>query len=243
MVSITVVVSYANRDITIVMSDTRLNWYIDGKHFYDDENSKLVNLSEMGWASGAGLADFLDSFKKELSENTVTSVEDISKIYVKVLEDEKIKSPHVASDISKSAVIATWVAVEDGEVFLRLGLLEEDNFGHEVMLLEFGKYFILYPGEYLEDTEKAYKIQDKYLHVEVEETFEETLQRLFNIFMDISKDSNQCSTHCDIGIQFLQSTGVYKIKISGEVEELIKDLDEGILDKRYELIQAMKFEV
>lgn len=108
------------------------------------------------------------------------------------------------------------------------------------MLMEFGNYFVLYPGEYLDDPEKAYKIEEKYLHVEVEETFEEIIRKMLNMFKDISMDSNQCSTHCDIGIQYLQSTEVYKVKISGEVEELIKDLEEGILYKRYELIQVNK---
>jgi len=240
---ITVVVCYGDKYLTIIMSDDRVNCNIFGRHIYEDGHTKLVELPNMGWASGAGLSDFLETFKKELSKSTVFNIEEMGSIYKKILEKSKKNRPDLSSFISKSAIVVSWVAVLEDELYLRFGVFEEENFDTEIAVCEFGNYLVLYPGDYLDDQDKIKNVSEKYLNYDnsEEESYEKILSRMFSIFNEISSNSEQCSTHCDVGIQVVQPTGIYKIKFGGEIKELILLLDEEKLDEKYELVQAIEF--
>lgn len=65
VVNLTVNIGYASKCLSIIVTDRRINYGKNQEFGYSDNNNKLVNLKDMGWATGAGLASFWIVLKRD----------------------------------------------------------------------------------------------------------------------------------------------------------------------------------
>lgn len=234
----TAVLSYVNKYFSIILSDNRVSYGLNQEGGYEDGHIKLINLRNMGWASGAGFADYLEKFKKALAINKIRSVGDIETIFKDVLESFKKEKPVWQKEIDSSVAVASWIGSSNGlNMFFRIGILSNEHFGIGIKVLNNGSLNILYPGDYLTDTSKVDSIETKYSLEIGEKDFQFVLEHMLNIFKEISITSNQVSSTCDIGVHKIAEDEIYKLKISGEVDELIKALERGSIEELTETIR------
>lgn len=242
----TVVISFANQNMSIIMSDDRINYGNQQEFGYSDGDTKLIDLPNMGWVSGAGLSDFLNEFKQILAASEPSDTKELNKLYKKAVENSKVLKPVYSDFIQKSVAVASWVSrdLDFEEMFFRVGVFSEKHFGLEVAILEPGNILITYPGDYLDDLDKVKVIESNHkLEINDDTDFYEILRIMFEVFKEISSDSIYCSTNCDVGIQALQADGIYKMKISGEISFLLESLKLNELNESTEIVNINKWKL
>lgn len=238
----TVNIGYVSKYLSIIVTDRRINYGENQEFGYSDNNNKLINLKDMGWATGAGLANFLDDFKEKLSESEVKNSDDVIALFHDVVEKAKQDEPDFAEHIDKSVGMISWFsALEDlSDFFFRVGLLSNSDFGRNIALLNNEELQIVYPTEYLDDIAKVRELEKRYdMKIKFDGDLNKIFSRIFTIFSEISKESNFVSSICDVGLHFLNSEGFFKVRFSGEVEELLNDLYSGKIEERYELVSKI----
>lgn len=235
----TTVISYVTELFSIIITDNRINFGPNQEGGYEDGHLKLINLKDMGWASGAGLSDFLDEIKNRLSTKEIRTTDDIKKEFSEALKMQKSKEPYFVGYIEESVVVTSWLGATESNIFLRVGALSEKHFGTSIVSLEKGLIDIVYPGDYLDYVDKISVLKEKHeLKIE-QDDFGFVLKSMFKIFKHISLNSNQVSKTCDVGIMIFLEDGLYKLKISGEIKELIDELTNGNINSRIEVISAI----
>ncbi|MEK5390197.1 hypothetical protein NSQ59_07405 [Margalitia sp. FSL K6-0131] len=235
----TTVISLSNEYCSIIITDNRENYGCLGELGYEDGRTKLINIPDMGWVCGAGLADFLDLLKDTLSKSKITTTDDIESVYKKVISEYKNNNNDFEEDIKSSVMIASWIGFDGEDIFFRTGTMSEKHFEKNLYCIGENYINIVYPGDYLNELDKVEELENKFeLNVE-EKDFFTILNYLLKIFNYISNNSNTVSTTCDIGIQILQADGIYKLKISGEVEELISLIETDNIGSKIEIISVM----
>lgn len=233
----TVVVTYVDTLRSIIMVDDRLNWGRNQEFGYEDGNIKLIDIPNMGWASGAGYSDFIDIFQQKISERNIANTTDIASAYKEAIEDEIRNSPMNKGDIESAACVASWFGMTEEGPTMRVGLLSHNHFGSELAKLENGNLQLLYPGDYLEDLSKVKVIEESYNNRFTESaSYEEILETMLKIFKDISEDSIYVSENCHIGLFYIQQDGVYKSRISGEIDFLLNELANERLFNHLEVV-------
>lgn len=238
----TAIIGYSTKTLTIMLTDRRINYGAKQELGYEDNRVKLINLPDMGWASGAGLADFLDSFKESLAENKVSSTDDVRKIYDDaVVKAKEINPSSFEEHIDKSVAVVSWfgATTDYQEIFFRMGLLSKSSFGNNIAVANSEEIFIVYPSDYLENQELVMDLEKRHgIHVQFNGDINLVLKRMFEMFKEISDKSPYVSSICDAGLFFIAPDGIYKIKISGEVDDLIRELDEGKLEQKFEIVAS-----
>ncbi|KYD07648.1 hypothetical protein [Saccharococcus caldoxylosilyticus] len=238
----TVVLAYTNRYMSVIMSDDRINYGRHQEFGYIDGTTKLIELPNMGWISGAGLSDYLDKLKDSLANLEPTNTDEIKEVYKKVIEKCKDEDPDLAEDIDESVAVVSWISSDTKEIFFRVGVLSAKHFGEKLMILQNGHIFIAYPGDYLDNPIKAETLEKKYnLHIGEELDFYSILKNMFEIFKEIALDSKYVSNNCDVGIQVLQQDGIYKLKISGDIFDLLNKVNNNKLDKEFKVVNVFSF--
>jgi len=228
--------------MSVIMSDDRINYGRYQEFGYLDGTTKLIELPNMGWASGAGLSDYLDKLKNSLVNLEPTNSDEIKKVYKKVIEKCKAEDPDSADDIDESVAVVSWISSDSKEIFFRVGIFSAKHFGEKLMILQNGHIFIAYPGDYLDDPIKTETLERKYnLQIGEELDFYSILKNMFEIFKEIVLDSNYVSNNCDVGIQVLQQDGIYKLKISGDIFDLLDKVSNNKLDTEFKVIRVFYF--
>lgn len=235
----TAVLSYVSKEFSIILSDNRINFGRYQEHGFEDGHVKLVNLRDMGWASGAGLSDYLFKLKEALASNEIKDTNNIEILFKSVLEACKSENPIFEEDIDASVVVASWLGANETSIFLRVGILSNKHFGTNLAILENGSINIVYPGDFLESPNKIKFTEERYDLNIGKKGFWGSLRIMLNIFNDISLNSKQVSRTCDIGIHIIQEDGIYKFKISGEIETLLSELNTGSIQDRIEIINSI----
>lgn len=135
-------------------------------------------------------------------------------------------------------MISWFSALEDlSEFFFRVGLLSNNDFGRNIALLSNEEIKIVYPSEYLDDIDKVRELEKRYeMNIKFDGDLNKVLSRILTIFAEISKESMFVSSICDVGLHFLSSEGFFKVRFSGEVEDLLNDLYLGEIETRYEIV-------
>jgi hypothetical protein len=241
--SMTVVLCYTTDVLSLILSDKRVSYGRYAEFGFSDDYLKLVNLPEMGWAAGAGAGDYLDQLKETLANTEILSVADIMKVYQAVTTSFSSNSFYSEQDIKNSAVVASWIGYDEQTEFIkfRMGILSSDHIGKEgIASLNDNQIFTLYPIDYVEDTSKVSDVLNKYGE---EHHFDGDLnalfEKVFSIFEEISRTSDFVTSTCDIGLQLLQNDGIYKIKFSGEISELLQEVKENRIYERYVLVSKI----
>jgi hypothetical protein len=239
----TVVINYVSDYLSIIMADRRVSYGRNAELGYTDDNVKLINLKEMGWAAGAGLSDYLIELKDKLSESHITSINQIMDIYNEVTTANIKKDPYFEQDIQNSAASFSFrnFDFEKKRVKFHIGLLTEDYVDDNgIKAVPLNKIHIFYPSDLLEDFVQGPKIAKSHDIKYESEDFGQLIYRVLTAFLDISKVSKFVSKECDMGIEILLPDGIYKLKISGNVDELIKKYNDNTLENEIEVINVIR---
>ncbi|MET3508552.1 hypothetical protein [Halalkalibacter oceani] len=241
---VTAIISYVNRSgFSIILSDTR-EIYSNGE--YVDGISKNIELPYHGWVSGAGQGDFLEKFKEELANaETIGGSEgkkDISNLYLDVLVDFKRSGICTFEELDKSVIVLStlWKEKDIVNYIFEINLLSFNHFGKNLISIDEGEIYIVYPSDFIENKNLVETITDKYtLNIGLL-NFNDVLEKMLIIFKDISLKSEQVSKTCEMGLLFLNEDGFYKCKISGDIDDLINDIKHDELFNRLKLVRTYK---
>lgn len=238
----TAIIGYATKLLSIILIDNRINWGNNQEFGFEDGKVKLVDLPELGWAGGAGLSVFCDHFKKSLAEAEVYEAQKVIDVFNESVSYSKSMLPEFSESIDESIAVASWLGASEGlkDFFFRVGVLSKKEFGNKMGLLNENELFIVYPPEYLNSIEKVNEFEGRFnLKVEYNGNISVILEEMFHMFEEISQNSKFVSTTCDVGLFFLATEGFVKAKISGEISELIEDLEKGKIDTRIEVVKVI----
>lgn len=225
-----VVIGYVTDQFSVIMTDTRITYGKNGEYGWDDNYEKLASIPDMGWATGVGVCDFIERFKGGLSKSKNRTVGKIEELYAQTLEKEKQKHESLTEHIDSTVITCSWAGLEGNRMKLRVGFLNNEHFGHNLVELGQNQITILYPFDYLQDYRKIEDIEKrKRLHHRDEGSFERLLEHLLSIFAEISANSFGVSRICDIGIHMCSDNDVNKLKLKGEISPLMEAAREGTL--------------
>jgi|SRR5699024_8064967 len=234
----TAVLGYVTQAISVILCDRRINFGKYQEFGYSDENKKLVDLTEMGWASGAGLATFLDEFKDNLDKEYIKDTDDIIRAFNVAVGQAKEQTPHLSKEIDKSSAMISWFGVpSEQQMTFRVGILSNHHFGSNIALINDEEIQTLYPGDYIDNPDLVKDFEERFeKSIGFQGDIEDILDRMLHMFDEISSNSKYVSKCCDIGLHCFTQNGILKLKISGEVNELISEIENGNINNRLELI-------
>jgi len=236
----TINISYVTQGMSMIISDRRLSRGLKGEYGYTDDNEKLINLKEMGWASGAGLYNFIKPFNQKLSEATIEKIEDIIDIYEEVLQQTITNYPQYQKEIEKSIVSFSFHNFDFTKKAFQfhVGILKREYVGENgIKLVPDDVYYIIPPSDF-----NPYIKEKANVNKQIKKgnnQFEDILKQGLETFKEVSLDSKFVSKECDIGIHTLARDGIYKFKLSGEVNELLRKLNEGSIKEEIKLIHKI----
>lgn len=237
----TVIINYSSSYFSIILADRRTNFGEHQEYGYDDNKSKLIDLENMGWASGTGLSVFLEEFKARLSKGNFNQVEEMYEVFSQSVQDCKIKFPEWSHHIEESCATASWIGISEDlkNILFRIGLFSLEQKGYPVRLFS-NKLVILYPPEYLSNIDKQSELEKRRkIAPELEENLDEVIKMMFLTFVEISNSSKHVSSLCDMGIQILDKYNILKLRISGEVEDLLDAIEKNELHNFVENISSV----
>lgn len=237
----TVVLCYLNNICSIIVADNRISYGKNQEWGYKDNNNKLIDLRNMGWASGTGFADYLDEIQSSLSKLKAKSTDDTKLVYRNVIEKCKKQQPLYSDDIDESVLIASWVGTSNpdfSDAYLRIGFLCNKYYGDEFQFLQKGYTIIFYPGDY-DDTAKRKYIDDNF-NFEPQQDMNFALKNMLSIFKVISSNSSQVSETCDIGMQVIKGNGIYKLRRGGHINQLIKEFDADNVESKMRFVSMFE---
>lgn len=218
----TAVLTYLNEYCSVILADNRTNFGFNQEGGYEDGTSKLINLPEMGWVSGAGLADFLNILKETLATSEIKETNDITSLYEDVITSYKKQEPFWEEEIDASVMVASWIGFDGEKHAFRAGTMSNKHFGLNLMSLLENRIHVVYPGDFLSNIDKIDFIENNFDLDRSDDNFFVNLTYMLKVFKHITLNSNQVSETCDIGLQMFQPDGrIYKFKISGIIDELI----------------------
>ncbi|MGG3325890.1 hypothetical protein ABEQ76_18110 [Bacillus velezensis] len=230
----TAILCFKNKELSIILADRRLNWGRNQEGGYEDTREKLVNTS-IGWAAGAGFCDYSDLFIAGIQNNKIVTTDDIRTVFRTSVKECKEKNPSYEEDINESLAIASWIGSDGKEIFTRIGLFKVE-FGDKIATFNDNYIEVIYPSDYLKDENKISALNSLYsLDEKYNQPFLDVLKKMFFIFNDIAKDSKYVSKKCDIGISTIDNGKINKYKISGEIDQLIKELEDEKIFERLEV--------
>ncbi|WML52222.1 hypothetical protein RCG17_22975 [Neobacillus sp. PS3-12] len=239
----TAVLCYTTDYLSLIISNKRVSYGKYAEAGYTDEYEKLVNLPEMGWAAGAGAAGYLDQLKESLANTVISSVQDIMDVYNKVSTSFSLNPFYSEEDLNSSAVVASWIGFDEeiNSIKFRIGVLSSEHIGQEGMgSLRDNQIFTLYPIDYIEDEDKIRDLWNRHgWEYQFNGDINALFEKMFTILNEISSHSKYVSSTCDIGLQILLGDGIYKVKFSGEIDELINEVKANCIHERYQLISRI----
>lgn len=237
----TTIVGFVRQNISIIITDNRINYGRYQEGGYEDTKRKLFNLPNMGWACGAGLSYFIDAFKDSLISEPIEDTDKIVEIYKRAMNYAKSIEPELADIIDDSVVMASWFGATTEKFTFRIGFSTKSHYGDQLALLNDNEILVIYPPEYLESIEKVRDLKERFPFImDSNDEINVVLGRMLKIFNEISENSKFVSTTCDVGVQEITLEGVIKSKISGECKELITELEDGKITERIETVGVIR---
>jgi len=141
----------------ILAADTRTTYHRFGMPFYDD-NSTKVQKTTMGLITGAGFLPLLDSVKRKLATEQITSTERVLIIIKeereRILQAWRIHS-QIDSWIEQTGWIFSYTALLNNEPALRVGIFHPSINKEMYATYEVGSPEIIFPVELDPETAKA----------------------------------------------------------------------------------------
>jgi hypothetical protein len=239
----TVVINYVSDYLSIILTDRRISYGLNGEFGFSDDAVKLIDLKDMGWASGAGLSFYLDNLKKQLSESEIKSINDVMEVYKSVTELTLEEEPAYKSYIENSVVSFSFnnFDFENLKFRFHIGLLSKELVNSEGIAAVLPNYIqIIYPSDIRNNDELLSELKDKYERYYQFEVLEELIYQLLIIFDNVADNSRFVSKECDMGFFMQLQDGIYKMKLSGNVHDLIQSYHNGEILNNLEIINAIK---
>ena len=239
-VKMTINIHYVRSDMSIILSDRRFTYGLKGEGGYSDDNIKLINLKSMGWATGEGLYNFVKPFNEKLSRASITHTDQVIDIFQNVMDQTLIKFPQYKERMLDSRVSFSLLgpnsqgtAPECKIVRLDKTLADEGRVG----FIPTGCFHVIPPSDFTGDLlnlDVSKKYEGKKLG---EEKLHEVIIYFLETFEEISRESIKVSKECDIGIYKLLGNEIHKLKLSGNVYDLLNKLKEGSVEDYIEVIE------
>jgi hypothetical protein len=240
---LTAVLCYTTNLFSLILSDNRVSYGKYAQGGYSDDYEKLVNLKDMGWAAGAGAADYLDELKQRLAVTPINNVEEIIKIYQEVSDSFSSNSIYSGDDIDMSAAVASWLGFDEHLDFFKfnIGILSPNHIDQEgLKCVGPNQIFTLYPVDYLENENKILDLLNRHgCEYQFDGDLNTLYKKVFSIFKEIAQNSDFVSSSCDIGLHMIQNDGIYKIRFSGEIDNLIQEANENSIHERYIVVSKI----
>ncbi|MCM3394853.1 MULTISPECIES: hypothetical protein [Cytobacillus] len=206
----TVILAYCRNDCSIMLADKRLNIGNNQEKGYQDTGQKLIEFG-VGWASGSGLYEVANRVIYYLIEDKMNVLES----YKRTLEQIKIGNPHLIEGIDNTAIL---VSSFDPSTNFNLSFL----WNGKCTGLKKEKVIMLPPKDYT----KVRELEKKYdLNLGKDGRITEIIYQMLLVFKEISDTSNYVSKTCDIGITLLNDGQFSKLQKSGEISDLINQVE------------------
>nr|WGD93650.1 hypothetical protein P5629_08515 [Bacillus subtilis] len=222
----TTIICYKDETVSMILADRRLNWGKNQEGGYDDTREKIV-ATLFGWASGGGFSDFSDIFISKLIRDKVLQLPELKVAFKSTVEQCIHENPDYIDDIKRSTVIASWLERHGENIVPYVGVLAME-YGNKIRALFNNKIdVVVFPPEFLNDPKKREELSIKH-ELESEQRLtnpQAVLKKMLEIFKDISSESKYVSDICDVGIIEIKEGKPQKFKASGEVTQLLKDLE------------------
>lgn len=238
----TVVINYVSDFFSIILTDRRVSYGLNGEFGYSDDAKKLINLSEMGWAAGAGLADYLTKLKTRLSKTEINSIEEIMTIYEETTNGSVVREEEYKEHIHNSVASFSFHNFDlDKQKFnFHIGLLTRAYVDEEnIKAVPLNKINIFYPSDLIIDEINGPIISEKHDVFYENPNLEGVIKRLLDAFLDIYRVSKFVSEKCDLGLEIILPDGMYKMKLSGSIHDLIEVCEGNKVREKFKIISKI----
>lgn len=239
----TINIYYVTDGMSMMLSDQRYNYGLgDEEKYHTDGNEKLINLKNMGWATGSGLYNFVYPFNEKLSNAEISHTDQIIKLFKETMNKTLKDSPQYSERMETTTVGFSYLgmnAEQTGYEF-QIGFLTKQSVEDGTMAIIPPDALKIIAPEDFEGKISNLKALNKPENENSEEDhFLKTIRVFLEVFDELSKDSKKASRECDIGIHICLEDGVYKAKLSGHVNDLLDKLNEGVISDYLEVVEKI----
>ncbi len=144
------------------------------------------------------------------------------------------------SSIDRTAIAFSWLGMLENKVFCRCGLMCQQEFGDSVRRIQDNQFHILYPIEYVNSPEMAHDFEANHpMMYEFDGQLYPLLSKTVELFREIAlSPTRSVSRVCDIGVLCILYDGVYKLRITKDMDELtlLLNREDAILEFQVERI-------
>ncbi|OME55443.1 hypothetical protein BSK59_13275 [Paenibacillus odorifer] len=219
----TVVLGVVSDEWSILMTDTRMVFKDMSNKEYDDSVVKLKSLNyPHGWYAGTGYSPYIDAFYYLANRCLISSSQQYLDAMAQVITELVHEQHHNISDILNSTCLRTFI--NEDQVYLEIFFIDQNNGQTSAYTYPKDQLLVLFPADYTSEMQSSLK--QKYQFEEFRsDSFENIVEKLLNIFKEISINSNAVSEICEIGI--MKKDGpIKKFSLSGNIHELIRKVEQ-----------------
>lgn len=233
-----VVIAYVSDFISLIATDTRISYGVlaGDPPEYSDDNEKLFQVKNLGWAAGAGVCELIDNLKTSISATEITEVSQIMSIFQKEYSSLYEIWPFEKTYVKMTGMCVSWLGFDAdlNRFVFRVGILSEDSITNNSMgRVKEDEFFLLYPSDYIDDALKRMDFINKFkLDFKFNGDILGLFLRVFQMFKEISNNSNSVSSYCDLGIHLVTQTSLERIRLGGNIDDLLNELNTNTIFNR-----------
>lgn len=176
-----------------------------------------------------------------MAKADIYNTDDIVRIYKLTNNEVKNIIPMWDKEIDKSVVSTSWVGISEDQLVFHLGLLSKQHFHENIAIIPKDHFEICYPSEYIENPQIIEDFVSKVdLHHEYNFNIDSVIEKALSLFDEISSTSVSVSRECHIGQQFMAHDGIYKVRLAGDVEQLLQNAIKGQISNHFEIVDVIK---
>ncbi|MCM3536580.1 hypothetical protein [Priestia endophytica] len=242
----TINIHYVRNDISVILSDRRFTYGLEGEGGHSDDNIKLSNLKTMGWGwtTGAGLYNFIIPFQQKFSKANITKQSELIDLFNDVMNQTMIEYPQYKERMMTSSVSFSFLGLNsEGTAHqCQIGLLDKTTADKgSINLLPPGCLHPIPPSDFTGDLSDLDTFNQQRVKKLEQENLHAVIIHCLEAFEELSRDSMKASEECDIGICKLSDKEMVKLKLSGNVYDLLNKLNEGTVEDYMEEIEKLVF--
>ncbi|MGK9183785.1 hypothetical protein KXS12_16170 [Priestia filamentosa] len=238
----TINISYVRDDISIILSDRRLSRGLKGEQGYSDNNTKLINLENMGWVTGAGLYNFIEPFNEAFAKMDIEHTDQIIDLFQDIITQKMEEFPEYKERMLSSSIFFSFIGPKWEGTGLHCKVAKIDKVLADNRSLHFfqeGEVRVIAPSDFNKDLcnlDVNRKYQNENLDLR-KKSLHDVVIYLLEVFKELSRDTKFASKECDIGIYRLNNREISKLKLSGDVSNLLNKLEKSSIENHLEVIE------
>ncbi|PID14972.1 hypothetical protein CSV63_09225 [Sporosarcina sp. P34] len=244
----TAIIATRSEKFSIIISDTRENSE-DGSS-YKDGVYKLRYIPRIGFISGAGLVDFLDMVKEEvINKRKISSIVEFSEMFDATVKKVKNNVNEHERELVDNSYIVIHVLyeldnnLEYYSMFLSNSYINKENEGSNGFIIDKGQIRVIYPKDLVEKEKTFQEIAERVNKKNtVDLNINQALLETIRIFTEITRNSEQVSSDCQIGIQYYNdltkenhTEGLY-----GDAEKFLELALRNKLVKKFRTVESLQ---